>query len=280
MSITPSGCRGVASRTYVEQRPASSTSNTKKSSASPPATAADGTTETVRSAKVSRQHGDKLTKKQIRQCAIAKARAKAARVRVARLHARAGARNNLRRRNNESGSLTGRDRLQQELGRPFRLSDHLPVLGEDGSEGEEMGAGRTRPCGAQVPGCRARPVATHATAARVGRRTAPTRSSSTTGARHLALINGRSSSCSRWPAATAPVMGLHQDGARRPQAADPPVPSLLRGRGALPDQEGVGPGQELTQVHDLGRGRLAAIVVISGFGQTRLGSGRTWDTFV
>ena len=47
-----------------------------------------------------------------------------------------------------------------------------------------------------------------------------------------------------------------------------------------PTKRGVGPGQELTQVHDLGRGRLAAIVVISGFGQTRLGSGRTWDTFV
>ena len=77
-----------------------------------------------------------------------------------------------------------------------------------------------------------------------------------------------------------PVMGLHQDGARRPQAADPPLPSLLQGRGALPDQEGAGPGQELTQVHDLGRGRLAAIVVPSGFGQNPVGSGRIWDTYV
>ena len=44
---------------------------------------------------------DKLTKKQIRQRARAKARAEAARVRAARLHARAVARKNLRLRNNK-----------------------------------------------------------------------------------------------------------------------------------------------------------------------------------
>ena len=56
-----------------------------------------------RSAKVSRHHGDKLTKKQIRQRARARARAaaEAARIRAARLHARAVARKNLRLRNNK-----------------------------------------------------------------------------------------------------------------------------------------------------------------------------------
>src|SRR4051812_15110100 len=54
-----------------------------------------------RSAKVSREHGDQLTKKQIRQRARARARAEAARVRVARLQARAVARKNLWLRNNK-----------------------------------------------------------------------------------------------------------------------------------------------------------------------------------
>jgi len=54
-----------------------------------------------RSAKVSRDHGDKLTTKQVRQRARAQERAEAARVRVARLHARAVARKNLRLRNNK-----------------------------------------------------------------------------------------------------------------------------------------------------------------------------------
>src|SRR5687767_10205087 len=64
----------------------------------PTAAVADDKT---RSAKVSRHHGEKLTKKQVRQRARAKARAEAARVRAARLHALAVARRNLQLRNNK-----------------------------------------------------------------------------------------------------------------------------------------------------------------------------------
>jgi hypothetical protein len=54
----------------------------------------------ARSDKVSRHHGHPLTEKQIRHRARAKARLEAARIRVARLHARAVARKHLRLRNN------------------------------------------------------------------------------------------------------------------------------------------------------------------------------------
>ena len=54
-----------------------------------------------RSANVSRHHGEKLTKKQVRQRARAKARAEAARVHAAQVHAAAVARKNLRLRNNK-----------------------------------------------------------------------------------------------------------------------------------------------------------------------------------
>jgi hypothetical protein len=54
-----------------------------------------------RSAKVSRHHGEKLTKKQIRHRARARARAEAARIHAARLHALAVARRNLQLRNNK-----------------------------------------------------------------------------------------------------------------------------------------------------------------------------------
>ena len=156
-----------------------------------------------RSAQVSRHHGDKLTKKQIRQRARAKARAEAARVRAAQLHARAVARKNLRLRNNTRIPHRAVIVFNKNWDNPFDSRIIFRSWAKTGPKGRRSGSGSNRLRGAQARDCLARPVGTHATAARVGRPTAPTRSSSTTGVGHLSSTVG-SSSCSRRPAATAP----------------------------------------------------------------------------